>query len=353
MTVIDCSGDGRMRGRAHGEAAREQVRTALSRWEEATMRDAAEPDILSYARNFIAGTGLLQAVERQMPDLIEEVRGIAEGAAVDPSLVTAYNFMDEQWWYDLGSARVEPGCSLLAVVGPDETLLAQNMDLPDFMDGSQAVLRIRDDAGSESLVLTSAGLIGLTGISRAGLAICVNTLLMLRHNPAGIPVAFAMRSSLAQQDRYRAVAHLRSLDHASGQHFAVADLKGITSLECSAGGVAVSEELAAGSLIHTNHPLASSDIDAMSQELLTARGRIANSQRRYQTLTERIGDIRNSDGIVELLSDQSTPLCMSATPNYSLQTFASMVFSLGEGAWARFCLAQPGHGTWQDVSFDR
>lgn len=351
MTVIDCFGSGLARGRAHGETARDLVRSAIARWEAATMAGSRERDILAYAETFLASTGLVAAVERTLPDLAAEMRGIAEGSGIAYPLIAAYNLMDEQWWYDLGRSAAEPGCSTLSVGNAHETLLAQNMDLPAFMDGSQVVLRLRDEDGWESLVLSSAGLIGLTGINRRGFAICVNTLLMLNHDPAGIPVAFAMRGALAAPSAAEAVRFLQTIPHASGQHYAVAERHGVTSLECSAGGAAVSHEPSAGAMIHTNHPLASEDIDAIALGLVEGRGRVANSRMRMRTLEERIGGIATGDDIVAFLSDRSTPVCMVASPTYALQTFASMVFSIADEPSARFCLGQPGKAPWQSVGF--
>lgn len=349
--IIDCIGDGRTRGRAHGEAARPLVHEAIERWAEATMRDNAAPSILAYAEKFLASTGLMATVERRMPDLAAEVRGIAEGSGVALSLVAAYNLMDEQWWYDLGASAAEPGCSTLSVSDGSRTLLAQNMDLPAFMDGSQLVLRIGAADGGESLVLSSAGLIGLTGINRAGFAICVNTLLMLSHNAAGVPVAFALRSALGEPDAESAIRHLRTIPHASGQHYAVADRHGVTSLECSADGAAVSHAPGAPRMIHTNHPLASGDVDPAALALVEGRGRVANSRRRFGVLEEVIGGIGTPEDIVALLSDRTRPTCMTATPAYSLQTFSSVLFDLAETPAARFCLGQPGLAEWQSVAF--
>lgn len=351
MNVIDCFGDGRARGRAHGETARDFIHGAVARWEAATMADSRERDILAYAQRFLSTTGLVAAVERALPDLAAEMRGIAEGSGVAYPLIAAYNLMDEQWWYDLGLGAVEPGCSTLSLSNSRETLLAQNMDLPAFMDGSQVILRLRDEAGGESLVLSSAGLIGLTGINRRGFAICVNTLLMLNHDAAGIPVAFVLRGALAASGAAEAVRFLQTIPHASGQHYAVAARHGVTSLECSAGGAAISHEPSAGAMIHTNHPLASGDVDAAALGLIEDRGRVANSRMRLQTLEDRIGGIASGDDIVAFLSDRSTPVCMVASPTYALQTFASMVFSIADEPSARFCLGQPGKAPWQSVAF--
>src|SRR3954449_271222 len=70
VTVLDCSGSGRGRGRAHGEQARPLVTEAIQRWAEATLGpDAGRAQLVAYAEEFLAGTGLMGTVDRLLPDL--------------------------------------------------------------------------------------------------------------------------------------------------------------------------------------------------------------------------------------------------------------------------------------------
>jgi hypothetical protein len=353
MTVIDCAGDGRSRGRAHGDAARLLVREAIARWEEATLSGQSQgADILEYARTFLASTGLIHAIEVTAPDLVEEMHGIAEAAGLPKELVAAYNLMDEQWWYDLGRQQVEPGCSLVALHDNGSTVLAQNMDLPSFMDGSQIVLRLSPPDGPCMLLLSSAGLIGLTGVNSAGVAICVNTLLMLRSNPDGLPVAAVVRHALAQKSATDARAVLESVAHASGQHYAVADRSGVFSFECSAGGCAPSSDPEATCLTHTNHPLASTDFDDSSRELLESRGRVAESRRRLAHLDDWLASGRTTSEVIALLDNPDAPICVRPSSDWQGQTFSSVMFRLGDEVEAWFRLDKAGDAPWQRISLE-
>jgi hypothetical protein len=346
MTVIDCAGDGRARGRAHGEAAREAVGAALGRWSEATAAASGTP-IEGYAETFLETTQLLPAIARHCPQLHEELQGIAEGAGLPFALVAAYNLMDEQWWYD-----AERGCSVVGVARDGaRVVLAQNMDLPAFMDGSQLVLRVSGPDQPEALVLTSAGLLGLTGVNAAGVAVCVNTLMMLRHSRRGLPVAAVLRGALAHGDRDAAVAWLRDVPHASGQHYAVGDRHGFTGLECSAGAATVSSPPEARTLLHTNHPLASTDVDPGLEERLERRGLIANSQRRQDHLVAHAGEVDGVGAAKALLEDRTTPICVVPTPSRATMTFASVAYTLGDRVTAEFRLGLPETATWETVAF--
>lgn len=336
MTVIECAGDGRARGRAHGEQARDLIHAALDRWRNATS---------TRSREHLAATGLLATIEAAVPDLAEEIRGIAEAAAVPFAEILAYNFMDEQWW--VHREHMELGCSVLGRSDAGGVFLAQNMDLPEFMEGSQVVLRVRPEAGPEALVLSSAGMIGLTGINAAGVGVCVNTLGMLHHNCAGLPVAAAIRGALVQSSRAAAAEFLHRISHASGQHYAVADAHGLHGVECSATQIVVSCPTGSPLLLHTNHPLSNGDIDPDAAHELERDGRITDSRVRLEFLEERATSVRDLTDAERLLTDRSAPLCVTPRHGRRTRTFGSVAFDLGTiPPRARFCLGLPDRQPW-------
>ncbi|MCK2218753.1 C45 family peptidase [Actinomadura sp. ATCC 31491] len=320
MTIVECAGGPRELGRAHGEQARAAVRRAREAWREATAG--------SGVAELVGGSPLLGTVQRLMPDLAEELRGIAEGAGVPFADVAAYNWMDEGWWMRRRHLR-EHGCSVVgAERAPGGPYLAQNMDLPAFMDGSQLVLRLRPAGGPEQLVLTSAGLLALTGVNAAGVAVCVNTLGMLTGDPYGLPVAAMIRGVLARRDRAAAVGFLRAAGHASGQHYAVGDATGLDSLECSAAG-AVPVPLREGRLVHTNHPLASADLDPDALRKLRDTGRVRDSENRLRFLEGTLRPDGTRDEAEAMLADDTVPICVPGVPDWPTRTFGSVSYELG------------------------
>ena len=339
--VIDCAGDGRARGRAHGEAARDLVAHAVGRWSEATMAGRSGTP-LDYAEGLLSGTGLFRTVERVTPDLAEEVRGIAEGAGQPFPLIAALNLMDEQWWHELGAAGPEPGCSLVGWRADGGTVLCQTMDLPAFMNGSQVVLRLAPDVGPGAVVLSSAGMIGLTGVNAAGVAICVNTLLMLRHDPEGLPVTAVVRGALSHRTAIDARRWLVGVLHASGQHYAIAGREDVVGHECSAGGCAPVRADASGVLTHTNHPLASDDVDADAIAVLEQTGGTAASLARLKRLSER-GDVDP-----ETLFSEA-PICVRPDERPGAETFGAVRFEIGASVTARICPGRPDRATWKEI----
>ena len=348
--VIEAKGSGRALGRAHGEAAKARIAAALEFWAEASLAASSEISAIGYARGLLGRTKLLETLGRLTPDLHEEIEGIAEAAGQPFELIAAYNLMDEQWWYDLGAAAVEPGCSLIGIARPGGTLLCQNMDLPKYMDGSQVILKLVPEDQPEQIILSSAGLIGLTGANAAGLGICVNTLLMLNPDATGLPVAAVFRNALAQRGRAGAAAVLRAVPHASGQHYAVADPGGIVSFECSAGACA-ELPISGGVLRHANHPLASDDINPRQDAILQERGRVEDSRERLAHLEGLDPSGADAGRLMDWLDAPDTPICVSPGPGRPGFTFGSVVFELSDGPVAHIRPGFPGEAGWQRLTF--
>lgn len=256
LPIVDCPKAPRARGRAHGEALRGVIAEKIERWQSAIGKSYGQP-ARTFLPAFLSATDFRVATAEFTPDLLEEVQGIAEGAGITEETAFALQLMDEEWWF--GKAKGDGHCSSLAIAPADgqPTLVGQTMDLPRWHDQAQALLRLEGD-DEETLVYTSAGMVGLMGVSSRGLGICVNTLSQLATSQRGLPVAFAMRGALAQANVEAAAAFLSRLRHASGQNYQIGDRQGVRTLECSAGGTAVLA-VENGRSLHTNHPLASTD----------------------------------------------------------------------------------------------
>lgn len=331
--AVILEGDGRSRGRSHGEQLRGRIAAALEALESDIARRTGRAPA-EHVRDFLGATAFLPTIQERAPDLLQEVRGIAEGANADFPLLLAHNLLDEEWWYSESTGQ---SCSVLAVAAEKDrpSLLAQNMDLPAWTDGSQVILHCRDRQGEETVLLSMAGMIGLTGVSSRGLGLCVNALGMLRHSPSGLPVAFAMRGALGQPTRERAEAFLETTHHASGQHFALADESGIGSLECSAGGA---HPTASGRRMwHANHPLAADDVDPAS----ALPNGTADSHVRQDRLADLVPEVETAEDCMEVLCDGGAPLCKHATAGVPWLTFGSVVYELTASPRAWFALGPP------------
>ena len=349
MRVVDCFGPPRERGRVHGESLRAEVAEALGRWEAARLSGPAGPaSIGAYAAALVGETRLMAMVRDRTPGLYEELVGIAEGAGQPLDLIAAWNLMDEQWWFE-GRDAPPPGCSLAALPVAGGHVMAQTMDLPVHMDGGQVVLRLGGPDMAETLLLSAPGLIGMTGVTASGLAIGVNTLLMLNHDAGGLPVAFALRHALAARDAEAAAARLAGLRHASGQHYAAVDRARIVSLECSAGGC-VTVDRNGPALLHTNHPFASTDIDPRSEARLARAAWARSTHARLDWLERSVPARAGADAVQALFDAEDAPICLprGALTSFS---FAAVLYELGETVRARMRAGPAGSGDWVELGF--
>lgn len=353
LPVVDCSGSPRERGRAHGEALRAVIADKILLWHQA-IGEAYGVRAAMFLPRFLAETDFRAAIARHTPDLLDEVAGIAEGAGLDNDTAYALQLMDEEWWF--GRSLGDGHCSSLAIAPSSDqpTFVAQTMDLPRWHDGAQALLRLTGSDGSQTLVLTSAGMIGLTGLSGRGLGLCVNTLSQLATSRKGLPVAFAMRGALARADAAQAVAFLRSVHHASGQNYQIGDRHGIDTLECSAAG-AVTVAFEAGRSLHTNHPLASRD----ARDAEVSMQGSDNSRARLDSLRQDLAPSRrqsvDADAVRTALSAcrPGGEVSIEIEPGSALTasvTFGALVSEIGENITLSVCAGAPSAESWREIA---
>jgi len=264
--VIELAGDGRQRGRAHGELLRAAITEAFGRWMDwLAQRSGMDP--AQYIDIFLQETDFAPAIQRWAPDLLSEVQGIAEGANAPFGLTLAWQCMDEYWWHLNFRAASQPtvpqGCSGFGVWGQGETasLLCQNDDLPDYFDGAQCILRMTyPNSELEILAFTLAGMINQNGVNSYSTGVMVNTLYQLDHSTGGLPATFVTRRILESGTLEEAMEFVARVRHASGMNYLLAGPHRAVCVECSANKVVEcvhpgDREFA----IHTNHPLCNDD----------------------------------------------------------------------------------------------
>jgi hypothetical protein len=342
LHVVTVSGSPRERGRIHGETLRYEIGEVMARTKDG-LQEASGLPADEYVDRFLAETNFLPAIERWTPDLLEEVRGIAEGADLPFREVYAYQLVDEQWIFtrQLREQRELAGAEHCTALGafdrPDgPPILAQNMDLPKYYDGAQVLLRVQDaGSGVDALVLTVAGLIVTTGVNSRGVGCCCNTVSQLASSRDGLPVAFIVRHVLAQTSRADAERFVRSIHHASGQNYTIGDPGGIVSLECSATRVAAFAPLPSR-VYHTNHPVVNDDLEARPDggsasipDPITGRQR-TNTEIRFEAAGAALHDAAEVtvDTAKGILSNRESLVCAMRETEIPSFTFGSVVMVL-------------------------
>jgi hypothetical protein len=302
-----------------------------------------------YLARFVEETAYLPAIERWTPALMAEVRGVGEAADVNFEDVYAYQLGDEEWLFRRDVLREKRGgldhCTAMGVFdeGAGPPLLAQNMDIPNYYDGTQVLLHVKHhDSDLESFVFTPAGFIATTGLNNQGIGICCNTLGQLSSSREGLPVAFIVRNVLEQRSRQDATDFVRGINHAAGQNYAIGGPDGIVDLECSAGQV-VQFTPQRTRVYHTNHPLVNDDYaprgdapaslftPASAAESTVATKVKSNTEIRFDCVADRLRDPDEPitvEVIQSILSTRDTPICVSRGSPHGSLSLGSLVMEL-------------------------
>lgn len=276
MRTITLQGSGTARGLAHGEALRELVVEAAERW-----RADVGGRLEAHLAALVDDSGFIATAQRFVPDVVDEIDGVSRASGVDRRTVWALNLMDEDWWMREHTAA-RSACSAFGVLPGDAqpALVAQNMDLPGWLDGLQVLLDIRPDDGPRVLAPSYAGMVATNVLNEHGIGVCVNSLPQLATSGDGLAVALMLRLLATQRTHGEALDVLRTAPHATGQNYIVGAPDTVVDLECGAG--TITEVAPTGDRVaHTNHPIASgegSDVDFLSNSparLAALRDRLA------------------------------------------------------------------------------
>lgn len=273
LRILDLEGTPYEMGKTHGRALQPEIRELVKRW-TADLEKTYRVPIGAFIRNLLKKTDFKPAIARWTPDLLEEVRGIADGAGVDFDTMYAYQLIDEIWAMDaeLGVSK----CTTIAAGNRNgrPAFIAQTLDIPAFYHGFQTVLRIRDRRENmETLVFTIPGVVAANGLNSRSVGVCVNAVTQLAHSPKGLPVDFVIRGILSRKTYQEAMEFLRDVQPAAPQNYVLGGPGEAASFERSAGQMSRYRPFEGAEFTyHTNHPLINDDFDPGFPETLKRQG---------------------------------------------------------------------------------
>jgi isopenicillin-N N-acyltransferase-like protein len=191
IPFIEVSGAPHERGRAYGEAAREEIAGSLAYYEEAFAESSGLdwPQVLDRARTW---RGVIQDTA---PHLLEEMDGIADGAGVAPDDILALNARGEIVRSSDSSFTQMPeqvdGCSSYALLpeatGDRHTYCGQNWDWRVGTEPTTVVVRVVQPPKPTVIMQVEAGQVGRHGVNSAGIALNANGLDGRFGTPPGLP----------------------------------------------------------------------------------------------------------------------------------------------------------------------
>lgn len=257
---VRVNGDPRERGRSYGEQAADRVRRSVAAYAEVFARGAGLGwgDVREVARRFEA------PIRSFGEQYLEELRGIAEGADVDPVDILAINVRTEIMYSAKArtaeAARGPRECTAFAVVptrwSGEPVLVGQNWDwLPHSFETVVVLESVRDD-GPSFVTVVEAGLLAKAGMNAAGLGLATNALATAwdRGEP-GVPYHVLLRAILDCETVTGAYATLQRAWRSSSANYLVAHADGsVLDVEAAPGDFSRLFPLDRGALhLHTNH----------------------------------------------------------------------------------------------------
>jgi len=284
-------------GQQHGAQARAQIHGFLD-YLGSTLE-------LSRAQLHLRAMRFLPLFEQFAPHLVEEIRGLAEGAGIPMAEALAVQIRGE-----LAQVQDE-GCTTF-VIAPrgcacGQILIGQNSDVEPAMDEFAYVLRLVPEDRPAMLMWTFGGMIGYHGLNSAGIAHFANSLGGGPGWKFGLPHYAVKRLMLEQQSLDDVLGVLQHVPVCSSGNYVLCDETGrIADVELTPAGFARLDDAGEGFIAHSNHfvcsPFACSESDAAS--VPDSVGRLS---RMRQLLISRVGELTVQDLKTILADHEGAP----------------------------------------------
>ena len=292
--------DPKKRGQLYGEAARERIHAILDKYHEIFQHITGE----TWEKTVERGEPFISKAQVFAPDLVEEIRGIAEGANrafMDIFLLNARSEI-------LFNPRVlAQECTTIAALpestSSGDTLLAQNWDWYKEVKNCQVILKIGQREDKPALItFTEAGQLAKIGMNAAGIGLVVNNLVSDQPR-AGVPWIFLTRRVLESSHFAQAMGYVLNTPRAHSINFLIGYAAGeAVNLETSP----VEEHVLWPQnefFVHTNHYLKQGknfrDLKPLRDPYLSTYLRCRRAQKGMAALNGSI-DVKS---ILKILSD--------------------------------------------------
>jgi len=339
VPLIALKGSPREIGREHGARARSLIHDNLgfymNLWQH--MGGVSRDRILSDVEAFVP------FIEQYDSDLVEEMRGIAEGAGLEFREIAALNARTELTFACLPNTMTESsggGCTSFGLL-PEVTqnghlIIGQNWDWRAEALHTSVVLQIQQKNKPDIVMHAEAGTIGHRGINSAGMGVCINYIRSeLDGFRPGLPFLIKLRGVLNSERMSQALKMLLTYIGPNSMNMIVAHRGGeiidVENLPNDALFLYPRE----GILTHANH-FESPMLRARDSGKCTLADTVFRSARLRRLLTARRGHL-NVETIREALMDHfSYPDSICRHPDEAFpemdqwMTLASIIIDLTE-----------------------
>ncbi len=322
--LIEVSGPPGERGRQYGRQAAAAIRRAIAHY-EAQLRDfrIEARDLARIIATYVP------TIEDFEPRFVEEMRGIAAGAAVEFDQIVMINARtellelaaDPELLRRLRGIVPMDGCTTLVVepeaAAADRLIHAHNWDWKVESAEASVVLRIRSEDGPDILTFTEAGALARFGFNSRGIAISANYLESDRdYRQVGVPLAVIRRKVLEQMHLAPALRAVYVTPKSGSNNIAVSDSSGgmVFDFEC-APDETFEVEPQDGVLVHTNHWCSPAARAKLREEgIRFSPDSLCRDRRVRKLLAAKPGRLTVADIKAVLLDDWGSPWSICRPP---------------------------------------
>lgn len=269
-------------------------------------------------------------IQDHAPFLWEELEGLARGSGMPVARLLILQARAEVM---RACAAVAPApdleCTSFAVSGPragGATFIGQNVDLVPFLEEFGIIVRQHPRDAPATLLYTTAGLLGHSGLNEAGVGVCANFI----DDPSGwgdgLPRYLLSRLALREPNAEAARAAALAPPRAASRNLLIADDAGtLLDVEALRTEAAVLRGVD-GLLVHANH--------LEAPEFAGYEKAAENSRLRRARLQERLEGAREPLTVADLQTfyrdhaHAPHSLCAHPYPGRNLQTVASVIGDL-------------------------
>lgn len=353
--VLDLAGSPYAMGHAHGDALASRIVallesiTGVHRTNNSFLK--AEPSQLRAMcqRN-------LGFLEEWCPELVEEMRGIADGAGVafeDILYLNCFLELEDLRAPGLGGTALPQslwGCTTFNVLphasADSRAYIGQTYDMERIYQEYFCLLRMRPDTGPAMLVGTFAGMVGINGMNSAGVGAVINKIVAKDARP-GVIYPCVMRKALGSERIGDALGAVIYSPRATGLNYQLTGEGVAFCVETSATSYELLEFEDA--IAHTNHYVSQHMRRYETANWLSHGGTMVRRQVAERFLKQHQG-VLTPDLLKELTCNHTNyPRCICAHgfpgegDDTAFHTVVAMVMDPAAG-WMDVCVGNPCQG---------
>lgn len=294
VTYVKCSGTNYEIGLTHGKLALEEIKRNIELYNVVYQQMAK----IDWPMAKQLAVQFLPNIESVWPEIIEEFKGIAEGAQVEFEDILALNVRSE-----IALTNYSDGCTSIATENKDtgDLYVSQTWDWVSDVSPNVIILDVAQVGKPRFIAATEAGIVAKHGFNNAGVAVCLNALKTNVLDKTKLPIHLVLRKLLESFDLLEFTAKLEKFGIASAANLMCGDKTGAyyTIEATPLGFVKVYPKPGENYVTHTNHLVA--------EKRFLKDHPNDNSFSRYARINELTLNLKeqpNLDNLIERLSDE-------------------------------------------------